>query len=706
MAPGPAVTAPRPSGVHFGEASPAPATVSPGFGRLGSLAGMVVVLLFAGGLAWSAAKGTTPPARHPELIGGSLVLEDQRPLTVIDVATAKVTVRLPGVYAEVGADAYGQVQVVPVSAGTMLVNRKTGTFNLIGPDDYVVDTAGGGVGLGPLAGVTSATGFADGAAAYIVRQAPKSTVALVDRSTVVAAARAERSGAAHPVTERGFAALPGPVSAQPGAAVVSGGDLWTLVGTGAACRTVQLTPVASGRTGLALSARRRLGVGCARAALEHIPGSVAVASPGALTVYRSDGAAPDVVALPATRTADTFLPVTGSVGTFWFLDRTASGWSLFGMTATGHVTGPIRLVGLGPRARPVVPVESNGHLYTLDQAAPGQPALLVITPTTGAVSDLPGVTHYPAKTSAEVASFVGADVVVDGPRVVFNNPASLLAVVVFTDGTHSPVVIDKSTAVDVSATGPGAVEASPPTTVGAHTKGSGKKATTPPSVAASSTPRAAAVSQQVTCANTTQKPYSPQITGVVPSSESATVTWSYQLLDLQDCQPDTWSVRVTALDGKAQPAQPVQVVNGQEQLIFVGLRPASAYQAVVTAYINAQSTPSSPVTFDTTARGPDPPTSVHTVADGNGNWVVSWTPCASAACYVPADTWTVTGTSCGAGYVGQPPAVSVPGNQTSVIISASALGLLGDSLSFSVQGSVAATGLTGNPTSDHACTQA
>ena len=162
---------------------------------------------------------------------------------------------------------------------------------------------------------------------------------------------------------------------------------------------------------------------------------------------------------------------------------------------------------------------------------------------------------------------------------------------------------------------------------------------------------------------------------------------------------------MTALSGSHQPAQPVQVVNGQTQLQFTGLRPATTYQVVVTAYINLQSTASTPVTFTTAARGPDPPTSVQTRADGHGDWVVSWTPCTAADCYVPADSWNVIGAACGSAFVGQPPVVEVPAGQTSVTISAATLGLLGDSLTFTVQG-VLASGLTGNPTSDHGCTQA
>jgi hypothetical protein len=286
--------------------------------------------------------------------------------------------------------------------------------------------------------------------------------------------------------------------------------------------------------------------------------------------------------------------------------------------------------------------------------------------------------------------------------VVFNNPGSLLAVVVFTDGTHAPVIVDKTSAVAVSTVGPTVVgNAAAKPALGRRTPSShGPRPTTPPPA-----PVVQAVNPAVTCSTTTQKPYAPQITLVQPSSGSALVSWSYQLLDQGDCEPDSWAVTVRALTSPHQPAQPVQVVNGQTQLQFTGLRPATTYRVEVTAYINAQSTSSTPATFTTAARGPDPPTVVHTAADGTGDWVVSWAACPAATCVVPASAWTVVGTACGSSFVGQPPAVQVPAGRDAVTINAGNLGLLGDSLSFSVQG-VLASGLTGVPTSDHTCNQA
>ena len=696
-------SAPEPShgGVRFGQPSAAARNV-PSFGRSGSLAGAVLVVAVLGALIWAGAGREVSVAAHPRIFGGSLVLEDQRPLTVIDVATAKVTVRLQGIDAEVGATTYGEIEAVPLTTGTMLVDRRTGTFNFLGRNDYVVDTAGPGVGLGGLPGLTGADVYPAGIAAYIVRHAPHSTVSLVDETTVLAGDRLETSPNrnANGVPPKGFADLGGQVATQPGSAAVepTTGDIWLLVSHGTGCDLVSLHPLARATQGLVADHRATFSVPCTRAALEAAKDAVAVATPGQWTLFTTSGSpARTVRTAPATVTASAFLPVAGATNKFWFLDHSNSGWSVAGLDRSGRATGPVPLTKLGPDARPATPAVSAGVLYTLDQAAPGQPDLWRILPGTGAMVQVRGQPQYPAQGPTEKAGFDGAQVIVDGPRVVFNNPGSLLAVVVFTDGTHAPVVVDKSTAVTLSATGPADLGLTAPP---------GGATATPTTVAGEgAVPAIQPVSKEVTCATTTQKPYAPQISSVSVSSSTALVAWSYQLLDQTDCEPDSWSVRVTALSGGHQPDQPMQVVNGQNQLLFGGLRPATAYEVAVTAYINAQSTPSAPVTFTTAARGPDAPVSVSTVSDGQGDWVISWTPCVSSSCVVPADQWNVIGSACGTSYVGQPPVVQVPGSQTSVTINSDSLGLLGDALSFSVQGSLT-SGLLGNPTSDQACTEA
>ena len=186
---------------------------------------MLVLLAVLGSLTWAALRGRPESALHPRQFSGSMVLEDYRPLTVVDLASATVTVRLQGVDAEVGAVTYRDVQAVPVAGGTMLVNRRNGTFNLLEPDDYVLDPRGGGVGLGPLAGMKGAEGYASGSEIYIVRDAPTSTVSLVGEAQLRSAGRSERPKGSMAL---GFATVPGSVSTRPGAAAVSHGSLWAL----------------------------------------------------------------------------------------------------------------------------------------------------------------------------------------------------------------------------------------------------------------------------------------------------------------------------------------------------------------------------------------------------------------------------------------------------------------------------------------------
>ena len=84
----------QPSGSH---------DTPPGFGWGGAIAGAAVVVVVLGSLLWSALAGSTVSAQRPRVFGGSLVLEDQKAPTVIDVATGQATVRLDGVYDQVGA---------------------------------------------------------------------------------------------------------------------------------------------------------------------------------------------------------------------------------------------------------------------------------------------------------------------------------------------------------------------------------------------------------------------------------------------------------------------------------------------------------------------------------------------------------------------------------------------------------------------------
>jgi hypothetical protein len=675
------------------------------FGRSGTAIGLILTAVIVAGLVWAAASSSSASARHPQLFGGSLVLEDTRALPVIDLPTAAVTIRLPAIAPQVGARAVGDLETVPTSAGTMLVNDKTGTFNLLQPDNYLLDPLGGGVGLRLPSGTTGAVrttgamGYGAGTDAYIVQSASNSTVFLVGPQTVSAAARTERptetkAGTTPAVSPLGFEQLTGTVSSQPGSAAVSGSDLWVLDAQAGGCQILEFRP---NPTGLATIPHGSPAGNCDHMAIVTGPNLVGVVAQGQVTVFTPKGPAKARTFPVSVTSNDTsFLPVGGSTRGLWYLAQSPNGWSLFGVSPSGRVSGPQPLIRLGPKTEPVAPVFSRGYLYTLDSGA-SQPILWKIQTSTG---DMTSLGKYPVASRSEKPSFAGAQVLVDGPRVVFNNPQSLDALVVFTDAPKLTLAtVNKTLGEVLSATGPADV------TLNSHPKPGGGRPSGAPTEKAVPVQQ---VNQAVTCQNTTEKPYAPLITGDNASSQSVLVAWSYQLLDQTDCEPKTWSVHVTALHSSHQPTQPVQYENGQNQYLFTGLRPSTSYEAVVTAYINQQSTPSTPVYFQTPARGPDAPLSVTTTSDGKGDWIVSWKTCTETVnpnCVVQASTWTVTGAACGSSFVGQPPEVQVTGGQTTVTIPSDDFGLLGDSLSFTVQGALA-SGLAGNPTSDGSCTGA
>ncbi|HLH99840.1 MAG TPA: fibronectin type III domain-containing protein, partial [Acidimicrobiales bacterium] len=705
---------------------------TPGFGAVGLLVGILAVVVVVGGLVGLAVAGTATPASRVHLLGGSIVLPDNRPLTVVNRATGQPTAQLQGVNSEVGAPTYSDVQAVPFDGGTLLVNRQTGTFNLLQADNYVADRAGRGVGLGPLKGTTSAAGYAAGSDAYILRRSSTSTVSLVDAHTVTEAAdnanASNGSKAPTNVAPVGFAKLPGLVTKAFGTVAVARRSLWALVQGAGNCQLVAVAPSPSKNGALPTSVRAHP-ANCATSALASDgSGTVGLAVSGQVSLYsptdstdsagstgskagRPSRAAQraETVPVPALAKATRILPVTGAQAELWYLADTPSGWEVVGVDPATRTASAKPVKAIPAAALPAPPVISGGQIYTLPRLQNGhQPPLWVIDPATGAVGTVKGATTYPTANRTEHENFGTAGVVVSGPRVVFNNPGSLLAVMVFTDGSHKPVRIAKSAAPDIVPNGPAQVTSDRAAqTHGKHGHGHGAKprdqqGTTPPTTAPAPKPVPDA-SPTVNCATTTEKPYAPTGLSVSPSSESAMVRWHYNLLTDADCQPQTWTVTLTA-NGAPQPSNPVQTVNGLEQLDVTGLRPSTTYTAVVTAYIRTQSTRSDPIDFKTAAQAADPPTSVTAHVTPTGSWVVDWTACHRADCYTPAAKWVVTGTACGGSFAGTAPSAQVAGTQSSVTFDAASLGRLGQSLRFSVQG-VSALGLPGNPVSESTCLQ-
>ncbi len=728
----------------------------------GTLFAFGTVVAVLGGLLWSV-LGTSPlAARSLSVFGGSLVLSDVRPLSVIDVTTATVEVRLEGVDTLVGASDYAAVQPVGVQGGTVLLNKLTGSFNFLGADDYVTDPHAPGVGLGPLSQVTGAAGIAAGSDAYIIRSAPTSTVSLVGNKTVAAAAAAA-SKVATPdarVSPVGFATLSGRAVLSSSARAVQGADLWQLVASGARCQVYEMLPDSAAPEGITVRLRATFhDEGCRGMSVESAANFVGVASPGWVAVLAPDpqpvldvpapgqsglggpvrdipafgaqppasGQASRIIRTSFTDTAARTVAVTGALDEVWFLAGDGSGWAMYGISRSGALDGPNPLSGLHVGADPAVPVLSAGYIYTLDRNQIGRPTLWQIDTADAGMQPVTGTNGYPLYSKAEAKNtFADAEVVGDGPRVVFNNPQNLEAVVVFTDGSRQPVEVDKAEAVSVSAQGP-AVLAGTPRPDGPATKSNsgthsgsvnatrnpgGSKTTSATTVPRSSKaplplPVVNQLSRQVVCATTLQQPHEPEITTVSPSSQDVLVAWSYQLLQETDCEPQTWTVQVQALGGAPQPNPSVQRVAGEQEYLFGGLRPGTRYIISVTAYINSLSTTSNALEFQTLDRGPDAPLKVSTTSDSNGDWVVSWVPCTETVnpdCVVPADQWTVLGATCGGTVVTSPPQAQVSGNVYSVTISAEKLGLLGDAFSFSVEGSLS-SGLVGRPTTDGTCTR-
>jgi len=647
-------------------------------------------------------------AVQPKPFGGSLTLNDVQDPVVIDLATGSPNLRLQGIESQVGATDPSLVDAVPLADGTLLVNRSTGTFNVLGLGNSIVKTSGG-IALGDLPGTTGAAGFAAGDNGYIVRYAPTAaTISLVDQATVAAAARTTpgTSGTGASVPLLGFADVAGQIPTDPGSTVVANGDLWTITranGQGT------LQRFAAGQPGKQLTASQ-FGSVDPVAALDSAstPAGdvVALAEPTDIRIVQPapGGGTLQTTSVPvaAGTHVDQIVPIGNGQGQVLFAYHTTGGWRLAGVDLSSGQALAVRVMtGLPAKTTLESPVINDGTIYAIADDGSTTPPLVKIDPETGAATPLAGASSYPVAGAGEQTAFVDPglppQVISVGPRVIINNPNRVLAEVVFTDGSRPTRVIDKRTAVDVDPSAlPGATGDNTPSTTPA------KNLVSQPQQ----------VDTQLRCKTITQKPRVPVLDQPVPASHAVSLSWTYTLLDNQDCEPTSYLVTVATVGGGPSPATTQFPVNGQTQFTVPGLRPNTTYSFVVTALINTQSTPSLPQQATTTPEGPDAPLSVTTVANGSSGWTVTWNVCQGDACdsNLPAATWTVTGSSCGNGsqFIGTPPVVTVPGTggavQTATIPFDQFPTLVGDQLSFSVQGT-SATGLAGDPTGDRTCTE-
>lgn len=662
------------------------------------LAGLALV---AGTIAIASFAVKPNKAQAFTLFYGSVFLNDERAPVAVDLTNGKATVRLVDANTQVSAKKPSDLDVIPLTNATLLLNAASGEFNMVDPTGFVIKTKNGGVPLPKRTGATTSIGIAAGPAAYVVQTGPDGTSAYLVNQATVQAATADVK-----VKPRAYITMPEPGSSAHGSAASANGELWLLVGSGPSRTLRQLSLPPASDAGVTLhSADRATVTSLSAIGVARNPAGrdvVAVATPDQLHVF--DGASPTrTISLGGLSGVDRILPASNQDDRLSFLYHSTAGWSLVSAPAgSGKRVEPVTL-GIDPSAELVAPAASNGSLFTMDTGATGRVWQIGAG---GAVQTPAGAAKYPviadsSGNAQEVTAFGDAYAIARGDRVIFDSPNHVQALALFTDDSHKPVLIDKSAAVSLDAKGDATALA------GAHAPKKPSRAQ-PPAGQAAKAPQAQPIDDKIRCKTSTQVPHIPTIAQAVPGSRSAQLTWTYPLLDPRDCRPSTYRVSVK-LDSSSAPSPPSDVtVQGQDGVNLTGLFPNTRYEITVSAYLNGHGTPSSPVEILTGPEGPAAPTKVHTSADDSGNWIVTWNSCGGVAqgC-VPATSWNVIPDFCdGSGLSSVPATISVAGDPTQHSFTATFPGedsRLGRGLSFQVEG-LGIKDTVGTPGADHACT--
>lgn len=671
-----------------------------------TIALIAVLALVAGAVALASYVIRPDKARAFDLFHGSVFLADQNSPVAVDLATGKPTLRLLGADKQVGITGGQRMGVVPLSDHTLLLNEGTGEFNIVDNSGFVVKRDGG-VPLVQRGGTSSSMGIAaDDGQAYIVRTGSTggTDVYLVNQPTVESAISAVTS-----VRPRASTSMSDASSTSPGSAASANGSLWLLVGAapGATRRTIrELSVPTNSSAGVALSSDDHgtvTGAAAIGTATQRRDGSgsavAGVASAGHIRIFGASSSQNDV-AFSAPRGVDAVLPTSNGAGRLAFLLHASAGWYIVSVGTSGRtVRGPTPLRSVPSNARLAAPAASNDRLYTVDQ----QGGRLFEITYDGVVSD-PGRSRYPVAVlhgrTAEPTDFADAYVFARGPRVVLNSPSHTNALMVFTDGSHAPQTIAKSSAVTINASG-GAEALTKSNLVPVTGAGHGDPPKTRPQ-------NIAPINNKIDCKTVTQTPHVPVITSAVPGSRTVALTWTYPVLDVQDCYPSTYVVTVRLISNDApQPPSAVRV-QSQTGANVSGLFPSTTYDVTVSAYINGQGTASPPVRITTGREGPAAPTNVVAHADSAGNWTLDFDSCGTVdqSC-VPAQTWTITPSFCdGRGVSAPAPAISVTADPSSrrqpTVTYSGNDELLGRGLQFEIQGTGSA-GEAGSPSERSAC---
>ncbi len=659
-----------------------------------ALALLAVLALVTGTVVAASYLVRPDRARSFELFHGSVLLADSVAPVAVDLASGRPTVRLIDADDQVGARSGSDLAVTPMTGGTLLLNRTTGEFNVVAATGFVVKT-NGGVPIAKRAGSTGATAISSGNLAYIEQTGPTGTsVYLVGQTTVETASNVDAR-----VRPRAFRSMTEAGSTEPGAAASAGGSLWLLLGSGdrRVVRRLEVPPNSSAGATLRSTDHGRVD---GPAALASAGDVVGVASAGGITVYRGSSVIGSA-RFPAVTGLDRVLAATNGQGRLSFLFHGSAGWSVASIGADGRgLRGPTRLTGLPDSAELSTPAASGGSLYTMDTTS-GQ---LVRIGADEHVATIPGAASYPLAEQdgrvVEPGGFGDGYVIARGPRVIYNSPTHLDALVVFTDGSHRPVTVEKSSAVSVSAAG------------GAESLTRSRVDATSPRTTPTPTTRPKAdspVNDKIDCKTIRQKPHIPTITTATPGSRSVALSWTYPLLSTQDCAPSTYRIDITLVSADA-PSPPSSVtVQGQQSVNLAGLFPSTQYEISAVAFINGQGTGSAPRLITTGPEGPAAPKDVRATTDSGGDWNITWSSCGSGrdGC-VAASSWKVVPEFCdGQELSGAPPAISVTADPTSVDQPPAQLrgndALLGRGVRFQVEG-IGAQGAVGRPSSYTACT--
>ncbi|MGQ0823506.1 MAG: hypothetical protein ACT4OX_00510 [Actinomycetota bacterium] len=695
-----------------------PSTVRANFGRgtdgsiavtgFQKLAGALAALTLSATVVVASVTSAPNRATRADVVGGSLVLENWRgEPAVVDLAAGALTARFRDVVQHVGVPG-DRVQPVSLENGTLLVSRARGSFNFLGLDNYLVRRTGAGVAFGRE--IDAAQAYASATSAFLVGwSAAGIAVVRVDRGTV---ATADTEG----VVRLSTVVLDGTVADSDSAVRIAGDRLWLVVTDDQGAHIVSVGTDPEDPTRLAASEHGAVSANSGLAVTSTDDREqLVVADATEIRTIDVSGSHPQTsYSLPPdARNAARIVSVAGRDATAWFLVRHGTRWSSLGFDgAQSHITGPTALDGAPFDTEPVAPALNRGVVYTLDgvetTAAVAPPPLLAVDPRTGSVTALDmggdGPDLYPVENG--FPSFASTRVLALGPRVVFNNPDTPYAVVLFTDGSgRPPVRVDKSdvsTELDPSAP-PGALAP-----VNEPPAPEETPASTPPGAAAVAAPPE--LDELLDCSETDQRPHVPVITGAEPQPRAVALFWRYDTVDTLDCVPASYTVAVKPLDGAASVDQARRQVDGQMETTFDRLRADSTYEFTVTAHIGKQSTPSLPFRISTPPTGPDAPdtvtvTAVPDAAGGAGAWRLAWSACGAgaAACDTPAARWVVSAVElCGAGTVPSLPTTEVDGTQTTVDIPYGAA--VGRSLRFAVYG-ISARGLAGDATRAATCSE-